>query len=194
MEYLARFEQIEGEIFRFDTRIYLNGYDSTQASNCIGAIVGKNPGSASPSALNKLLPIELGDDKMLKVVGNRFHDGYSLAKKKIPTNAFVQVWNLFYLCDPDLNSACSKISRLNRTPICSTENSDVPLLWYGWGGSDKRLNEYKDRFITREWRHQFFYDHHGSKININKPTIESFAKHTQGMPKEPVNDHLASVV
>ena len=97
MDYLARFEKVDGELCRFDTRIYLNGYDISKDSNCIGAIVGKNPGSAIPRVLNELVPLELNGDNMLPTVRNRFIDGYRLAKKQIPTNSFVRVWNLFYI-------------------------------------------------------------------------------------------------
>ena len=86
MEYLARFEEIEGKLFRFDTRIYLNDYNSDNDGKCVGAIIGKNPGSAIPSKLNELVPLELNGDKMLPTVRNRFVDGYKLAKKEIPLN------------------------------------------------------------------------------------------------------------
>ena len=43
----ARFEEIDGSIYRWDTRIYIKPVNDTQGSDiCLGAIVGKNPGSA----------------------------------------------------------------------------------------------------------------------------------------------------
>jgi len=194
MKYLARFEKIDGELFRFDTRIYLNGYEPSKNSNCVGAIVGKNPGSAIPKTFNELVPLELNGDKMLPTVRNRFIDGYNLAKKQIPMNSFVRVWNLFYICDPDLDLACHKASSYKNLPVCSTETKGTPIIWYGWGGHDQRLNLFKERFIAKEWQHQFFYNHNESRINTQPPTIRSFAKHTQGMPSKPVNEHLANVV
>lgn len=197
MEYLAKFKKIDGELFRFDTRIYLNGYDSSKDCNCVGAIVGKNPGSAraGSTALNdELTPLELEDDKMLPTVRNRFIDGYKQAKKQIPINSFVRVWNLFYICDSDLDSAIHKASGCKNLPICSTENEETPIVWYGWGAHDQRLNLFKERFIAKKRQHQFFYDHNESRINTQPPTIRSFAKHTQGMPSKPVNEHLANVI
>ena len=194
MKYLARFEKIDGELFRFDTRIYLNGYEPSKNSNCVGAIVGKNPGSAIPKTFNELVPLELNGDKMLPTVRNCFIDGYNLAKKQIPMNSFVRVWNLFYICDPDLDLACHKASSFKNLPVCSTETKGTPIIWYGWGGHDQRLNLFKERFIAKEWEHQFFYNHNKSRINTQPPTIRSFAKHTQGMPSKPVNEHLANVV
>jgi hypothetical protein len=194
MDYFARFENINGNLFRFDTRIYLNDYDTSKSSMCVGAIVGKNPGSAIPKVLNELAPLELDGDRMLPTVRNRFIDGYKLAQKNIPINSFVRVWNLFYTCDPDLDSACYKASSFKSLPICTTENESVPIFWYGWGGNDQRLNSFKERFMTKEWPHTFFYDHTESRVSKAKPTINSFAKHTQGMPSKPVNEHLASVV
>jgi len=194
MEYFARFEKVDGVLFRFDTRIYLNGYDPSKNSSCVGAIVGKNPGSAIPKTLSELVPLELNGDKMLPTVRNRFIDGYKLAKKKISLNSFVRVWNLFYICDPDLNSACQKATNYKNLPTCSTENEGVPIVWYGWGGHDQRLNLFKERFIAKTWPHQFFYDHNKSCVNTQPPTIKSFAKHTQGMPSKPVNEHLANVI
>jgi hypothetical protein len=194
MEYLARFEEIDGELFRFDTRLYLSGYDSSKKSKCVGAIVGKNPGSAIPNTLNELVSLELNSDKMLPTVRNRFIDAYKLAEKQIPINSFVRVWNLFYICDPDLDSACQKASSYKKLPTCSTESEGVSIVWYGWGGHDQRLNLFKERFIAKEWPHQFFYDHRQSRVKEKQPTIKSFAKHTQGMPSKPVNEHLANII
>ena len=194
MEYLARFEEIDSVLFRFDTRIYLNGYDPKNNSNCVGAIIGKNPGSAVPSKLNELVPLELNGDKMLPTVRNRFIDGYKLAKKEIPPNCFVRVWNLFNICDPDLDSACQKAARYNELPICNTESEGAPIVWYSWGGYDERLNSYKERFIAKAWPQQFFYDHENSCIDTHAPTIQSFAKHTQGMPSKPVNEYLSNAL
>ena len=194
MEYLARFEEINNVLFRFDTRIYLNGYEPETKSNCVGAIVGKNPGSATPNKLNELIPLELNGDKMLPTVRNRFIEGYKLAKKIIVPNSYVRVWNLFYICDPDLNSACQKAYAYGELPICSTESEGAPIVWYGWGGYDKRLNSYKERFIAKSWPQQFYYDHDNSCVSTHAPTIHSFAKHTQGMPSKPINEHLANVL
>lgn len=193
MEFIARFEKIDGVLFRFDTRIYLNSYDSSIDSTCIGAIIGKNPGSAKPKMLDELVPLELNGDKMLPTVKNRFLDAYKLAKKNIPLNAFVRVWNLFYICNPDLDAACRIAAKMKILPNCSTENKETPIVWYGWGDGAK-LNEFKKRFMQRTFQNEFYYDHNRSCISVGSPSLDSFAKHTQGLPSKPVNEYLASVV
>lgn len=137
MEYVARFEEINGHRFRFDTRIYLESFDPKTNGVCVGAIVGKNPGSAAPRELNRLLSLELNGDKMLPFVGNRFLEGYKHVKKPIPPNAFVRVWNLFYVCDPDLGVALGKALKvapeLSSLPVCPyrERRSCGSLVWVG---------------------------------------------------------------
>lgn len=194
MSYFARFEAIDGQLFRFDTRIYLDGCPTNGKGRCVAAIVGKNPGSATASTLDTLVPLELNGDKMLPTVRNRFINGYRLADKAIPRNAFIRVWNLFYLCDPDLTSACNRMNHYQTMPPCETEKIAVPVLWFGWGGDDSRLNAFKQRFLQKRAAKTFFYDHHQAKVVNSKPGQQSFAKHTQGMPAQPVEEYLASVV
>jgi len=194
MEFLARFEEIDGTLFRFDTRIYLNAYDPASDGNCVGAIIGKNPGSASPKVMSKLAALELGGDKMLPTVRNRFLDGYKLANKRVPENAFVRVWNLFYICDPNFYSASEKAMYASELTNCETENEATPIVWYGWGGPDKRLNQFKERFTARKYPIEFHYDHHNSCVRNCSPSLDSFAKHTQGMPAKPVAEYLSHVL
>lgn len=194
MNYFARFENIDGDLFRFDTRIYLNGFDPERESVCVGAMVGKNPGSATPKVLGELAPLELNRDKMLPVVRNRFNEAYRLAGKPLPLNAFVRVWNLFYICDPVLDSAIEKAAKFQVLPLCSTENEVVPVIWYGWGGDDQGILSFKERFLDRGSNVQFFYDHRRKEVIAQKPTAGFFARHTQGMPKKPIIEHLITIV
>jgi len=57
----AEFVEIGKDIFRFDTRVYLNRIRSIESRDpCIGAVVGKNPGSAKSVAVGKgIQPIKL---------------------------------------------------------------------------------------------------------------------------------------
>ena len=194
MEYVAKFEKIDGVLCRFDTRIYLGYYHQSEHSICVGAIVGKNPGSASPSQLGLLAPLELRGDKMLPTVGNRFRAAYELANKSVPLNAFVRVWNLFYVCDKDLHRAAEQASRLGSPPICSSEQDAVPLVWFGWGGDDATLNPFKQRFIKQGYPLAFFYDHREGKVVDHAPAQADFAKHTQGMPEAPITNYLSRLV
>ena len=91
MTYFARFESVADHIFRFDTRIYLGKHNADEDGECVGAIVGKNPGSAKPTQLGVLAPLKLDGDKMLPSVRNRFIAAYQNAGKPIPNNVFIQV-------------------------------------------------------------------------------------------------------
>jgi len=191
--YFARFEEISGRLYRFDTRIYLQGYCATQESICVGAIIGKNPGSAQPLQLGVWAPLELAGDKMLPSVRNRFVAAYGEAGKSIPRNAFVQVWNLFYLCNPKLREACITIRMLPSHPLCSSEESTAGVVWYAWGGDDPRLNAFKKRFGSEQDK-AFYYEPHLRSIVTRKPKSSDFAKHPQGMPAEPVVEHMARLL
>jgi hypothetical protein len=190
MSYYARFENINNRLFRFDTRIYLGKHDHNLPGKCVGAIIGKNPGSAKPTQLGSLSPLNLDGDKMLPSVRNRFIAAYQSMGKEIPENAFVQVWNLFYLCNPNLGEACVAISELPITPQCPSETSQPDIVWFAWGGNDARLNVFKARFTSREFT-SFYYDHRAGTVIIHVPTVQDFAKHPQGMPAKPIIEHLA---
>lgn len=194
MEFLARFRMVDGHLFRFDTRIYLGTYSQDSDSKCVGAIIGKNPGSAAPLELDRLLPLALNGDKMLPTVGNRFLDGYRLAKRRVPENAYIRVWNLFYVCEKDLGRALEIAKEFNTLPECPTEQESAPITWFGWGGPDVTLGSFKDRFLRRQFRHAFHYDHRLGRVLDETPSNLAFAKHTQGMPAAPVATHLAKTL
>ncbi|WP_434151297.1 hypothetical protein ACR2R6_07000 [Methylocaldum gracile subsp. desertum] len=194
MEFIAQFKKLDGHLLRFDTRIYLDSFNPDAESECVGAIIGKNPGSAVPVELDRLMPLALNGDKMLPTVGNRFVEGYALARKAIPSNAYVRVWNLFYVCSKDLGEAIEIASTLNPLPVCPSERESVPVAWFGWGGNDEPLNKFKERFLRRKFRNVFYYDHHSGHVVDQIPSASAFAKHTQGMPAAPVAAHLAQIL
>ncbi len=194
MHYFARFERFDGDLFRFDTRIYLDSVDLDKEGVCVGAIVGKNPGSASPGELSHLGPLQLNGDKMLPTVGARFLAAYKKAKMPVPQNAFVRVWNLFYVCNSDLGAALRVANRRNEMPVCASEQELLPILWYGWGGADPRLDVYKVRFAGRKDAHPFFYDRYTNKVVAKAPSPSDFAKHTQGLLSGPVVDFLSRML
>ena len=193
MTYYARFETIDGHLFRFDTRIYLGKHDASQSGQCVGAIVAKNPGSAKPTQLGVLAPLSLDGDKMLPSVRNRFVAAYQQANVPIPDNAFVQVWNLFYLCNPNLDEACSTINHFSNALVCPSESGAPRAVWFAWGGNDSRLRPFKERFIS--FPHpSFYYDHHSGEVIKRVPVAEDFAKHPQGLLTGPIVNHLASLL
>ena len=94
--YWAKFENIENNIHRFDTRVYLKQIQKPSNNDiCLGAIVGKNPGSARGTISNKLVNIHKNGDKLLGTVRNIFLEAYKKCGKEIPENSYIQVLNLF---------------------------------------------------------------------------------------------------
>jgi len=130
---------------------------------------------------------------MLPSVRNRFISAYEEAGKPIPTNAFVRVWNLFYLCNKNLEEACAKINHFTTPPRCPSENDTPPVVWFAWGGDDARLNHFKERFASPQYP-SFYYNHTAKEIMGNAPTFDDFAKHPQGLPAKPVVDYLSMVL
>ncbi len=64
--YWAKFENIGNNIHRYDTRVYLIEINKPSDNDkCLGAIVGKNPGSARGAISNELVQIDLQGDKLL---------------------------------------------------------------------------------------------------------------------------------
>ena len=193
MPYYARFELIQGHVFRFDTRIYLGQVPCHEEGECVGAVVGKNPGSAKPTQLDVLAPLSLAGDKMLPSVRNRFLRAYERAGRLAPRGAFVRVWNLFYLCNPNLTAACSSMSRITNVPVCPSEGSQPKVVWFAWGGADRRIDAFKQRFGAYG-DGCFYYDHHRRTVVSGAPAVGDFAKHPQGMPAEPLVRYLAGVL
>ncbi len=193
MAYYARFDTVADHVFRFDTRIYLGNHNTNEVGECVGAIVGKNPGSAKPTQLGVLAPLKLDGDKMLPSVRNRFIAAYQNTSTPIPNNVFVQVWNLFYLCNPDLGMACSEMSSIANPPFCPTENKNPMIVWFAWGNSNGYLNPFKKRFLSGK-KNGFYYNHQSGLVVSRPPTITDFAKHPQGMPKMPIVNHLTGLL
>ena len=178
-----------------DTRVYLQDHATPGVGDtCVAAIVAKNPGSATHSTLGVLALLTIGKDKMLPTVRNRFRSAYHVAGKKIPDGAFVQVWNLFYLCNPSLSAALSAFSKVPSPPICSSESTPPKIVWFAWGGPHGALNVLKSRFTTAPFSTPFFYDHKTRCVVRRVPTISDFAKHPQGMPGAPIVSFLRGIV
>jgi hypothetical protein len=198
MNYYARFVEVDNERFRLETRIYLEEIPerpSIEGGTCIGAVVGKNPGSARPRRLGEWALLDLGDDKMLPNVRNRFRSGYQLAGKAIPHGAFVRVWNLFYLCNADLDAALDSINNIGSKSLkCSTEVDFHQIAWFIWGGSDPRTNGFKARFQELSVGHPFFFDNVSKAIIERVPSELEFARHTQGMRVKAIDEYLASIL
>lgn len=185
--FFAKFKEIEGFVFRFDTRIYLNEISSPNCNDvCIGSVVGKNPGSAKEEIKldNGYSIINLDGDKLLPTTKN------IVSKFNIKTpkeRAYIQVLNLFYLCDKDLNKALNtyNLFKEDKKLLCTTETKDFPFVWYLWGVGNSSLNKMKDRFRDniKTQRNFFFKKEKGNFEPIERiPRNDELAKHTQGLP------------
>ena len=192
----AEFVEIGNDTFRFNTRIYLNPVTGiVNGDHCIGAVVGKNPGSAKSIAVgNGIQPIELDGDKLLPTVRNIVIKAYNASGTHIPDRGYVQVLNLFYLCNPNLDKAISELINNSNAQNDPTESLSFPWVWYVWGSKSEMLNPYKRRFTNLNTSNHFYYDKELSKV-IAKPASESaFAKHTQGLKHAFVVPYISGVI
>lgn len=192
----AEFAESRKDIFRFDTRIYINSINGIENNDCcLGAVVGKNPGSAKSVAIgNGLQPIELDGDKLLPTVRNIVLKSYNEASIQPPQRGYIQVLNLFYLCNPDFAQAISDLKKNQNAQNCLTENLSFPWVWYVWGGASETLNPYKGRFSKLKSSNHFYYDKKKSKVVAKPASVSAFAKHTQGLKHEYLVPYIAEVI
>ncbi|MDO9305418.1 MAG: hypothetical protein Q7T77_08795 [Sulfuricurvum sp.] len=194
--YWAKFEKKGSDIFRFDTRIYLNPIETPNENDvCVGAIVGKNPGSAK--ALNNnvgLQPILLDGDKLLPTVRNIILKSYANAAILVPERGYIQVLNLFYLCEPILSKAILSVKKYTTSIVCDSEKKSFPWVWYVWGSESESLNPFKGRFTNLLTNHHFYYDKANACIVQKMASPNAFAKHTQGLKHEMVVPHLSTLL
>ena len=195
--YWARFEKIESGIFRFDTRIYPEAIaELSQSDKCIGAIVGKNPGSAKGSAptISTLQPIELNHDSLLPNVRSVMRKANETADKTIPPRSYVRVLNLYYLCEPKLNFAITAMDHYSKDHPCPSENERYSWVWYMWGGKDEKLSKHKTRFARLKAGRHFFYDNHAKDMRSYAPSKQCFARHIQGLKHDLVVPYIAGIL
>jgi hypothetical protein len=165
----------------------------------LGAVIGKNPGSALPIKVNNgLSPFDIGQDRLLPTLNSVIVKSFKMANQKIPENSYVQVLNLFYLCSPDLDWAVRRIIEIGEAKGCVTEKKEFPWVWYMWGNGcaddAKRLNPYKRRFRALRSAEHFFLDKVTSKVVWKRPCDSDFAKHLQGLPHVNILPSLASLI
>ena len=192
----AKFIDSEENTYRMDTRIYLNAVNAPgEADVCVGAVIGKNPGSAQASLQSDdLQPISLDGDKLLPTVRNIVLKSYREVGMSPPVNSYVQVLNLFYLCDPNLDSAISSMM-VNKSPLtCPSEDQNFHWVWYVWGGESEYLDSLKSRFSNLKSDDHFYYDSRRSELCKRPAQSGDFAKHTQGLKHEYIIPHLSSLI
>jgi hypothetical protein len=195
--YWAQFVKHGEDLFRLDTRIYLAEVaECRPGDQLVGAVVAKNPGSARPRDVNStgLHPITLKNDKLIPTVRSFVRKAYQAAGVEFPVRGYVQVLNLFYLCDKDYKAAIRKIARIADAPIDPSEQEEFPWIMYLWGDSHRSKAPHIIRFRDIASDHHFYLDQNLQMIVEGVPGNDSFARHTQGMDLDLVIAHLATLI
>jgi len=196
--YWACFKNIHGKIFRFDTRIYIQSIDKpSDKDECIGAVIGMNPGSAKPRDIKnkKIQEIIIGKDKTLPNIKSIFLKAYKKTNLNI-MHKYIQVLNLFYLCNEDAEIAIKQMSKYKSEQyICHSEKNKFNFIFYAWGLKNG-INDYKKRFLERKdiTENYIWFDKNKEKIMTVIPNEYDNVKHPIGLPHEkiilPIKDLL----
>ena len=194
--YWAEFKSVGDETFRLDTRIYLSETNEPSKGDvCVGAIVGKNPGSArATTSRGTLQPINLNRDNLLPTVRNIVLKSYNNSRQNSPMSGYIQILNLFYLCNPDLKTAILAMQNCKGPRKCATESNKFPWVWYVWGGENTSLNQFKSRVSNLNSENHFFYDQRRQQVINRRPSESDFARHTQGLKHAFVVPYLTEII
>ena len=195
-EYWAEFKQIGKDVFRFNTRIYLDPISTIESDDrCLGAVVGINPGSAVSSAIGKgIQEIKLNGDGLLPNVRSIVKKSYKEAKETPPVRGYVQVLNLFYLCNPVKEEAISEFAQHNKVEQCPTENQSFPWVWYVWGEPSNNLNHHKIRFKNLKTKQHFYYDNNSKKVVFEPASDAAWPRHTRGFEHNLIVPDISKVI
>ena len=111
-------------------------------------------------------------------------------------NPYIQILNLFYLCEENLTKARRKIKELKSTiPICLTEKNNFHFILYSWGGPNDGINEYKERFIGNMYsENHIWYDYKKKETKDCIPNITDSVKHIQGLTHENVIPNITKLI
>ena len=196
--YWARFEPHGEQLFRFDTRVYLDPVAKPRRRDApIGCIVGKNPGSAVPATIRGgLQAIALQGDHFLPSVRAITAKAVAAVGVEPAPGAYVQVLNLFYVCNRDLRTAKRALAAQDRDQYlrCATERRSFAWRWFAWGGPDTLLDPLKTRFLRPRRAPAFYFDGASGEIVTRAPRLHDKARHTQGLAHTPIVTHLAALM
>lgn len=194
--YWAKFKNENGLLIRLDTRVYLNEIELPKLDDpCLGAIIGKNPGSARPTdssaAKSDFVSIDLSGDRLLpnvRSILSKAYEGNQL-------NSYIQVLNLFPICDKELKTGIKQLEKSGLKPndfLPKTTNYE--WLWYSWGGSHPLLDELKKPYRNLKSKHKFYFDNDSKQVVDKCPEMDSKARHLQGMPHIQIVEHLKKLI
>jgi hypothetical protein len=166
-------------------------------------VVLKNPGSARPLSTSGNWEI-IKEDHTLVLILNRFREAYAESQKVVPRNAFVQVWNLFYLCNHEADEAFATLVKYRESfgepELCRCEDIVPKLVWFAWGkcnGCKKadvaRFNSLKARFRKEQHKtHSCYYSPKASSMVEGVPSDSEDAQHPQGLPSPAIATYIAN--
>ncbi len=187
MGYYALFEDRDGRRFRFDTRVYLCDCEDHKQDDgkgiCLGAFVGLNPGSAEPFRESDVGTwTRICADGTLRLIRCCF---LGAAGEEAPQqHAFVQVWNLFYLCDPESKRAVPAARKLGPPRPCPREGAVNPkVVWFGWGRSPRWTENREEHFIGMNHENGVYYENKNGSPKLGKLEARGFAGHPARKPK-----------
>ena len=130
----------------------------------------------------------------MPTVRNIILKAYKINKTNPPQQGCIQVLNLFYLCNPNLNEAIEKLHTIKNMIYCPSEKNNFPWVWYVWGGDFADLNKFKFRFQSLKTNLNFYFDNNKKEIIKQLPGPSDFAKHTQGLKHEYVVPFISEVL
>lgn len=194
--YWARFTGEPSRMFRFDTRVYLGDVTTPRRHDpALGAIVAKNPGKAKPSDLDRrgMQAIRLDGDDLLPKVRSVVLKSFELARREWPECGYVQVFNLFYLCNEDLAQARVALGN-GGAKNCSRELRCYPWLWYAWGKLGEIMPDFAVRFADLAADRRFYFDQVRGKVRNGHPVRGAFPRHTQCLVHAPVVRRIATLL
>jgi hypothetical protein len=159
---------------------------------CLGAVVCKNPGSASaPCGLQPINPPDVTLQNIKSFVGAAYLGKYG---SQPATNKYVQVLNLFYLREQDLDTAIRRQKLLPYHRDSAEERTGgFPWIWFAWGDDHEYLNQFKTIFSNKTTK-PVFLNKKISRCERRVPCQTDFAKHPQGMNKTLMVSGLQQVI
>ena len=124
---------------------------------------------------------------------NRFLAAYERSGSQVPHGAYIRVWNLLYICNPNLRAAIAAFNTVRKPLICDSERTVPRNVWFACGPPNPQLRPFTSRFIERDVECPFYYDIDTMRLVTSKPTQTSKVKHTQGLA-EPIEKHVSRLV
>jgi len=135
--------------YRHDTRIYLSGFSGNRlGGRCLGAFIGKNPGSASGLSLGWG---RIEEDTTLRLIRSVWLKSMVYNKVQAKAGDYIQILNLFYLCNPAYGQAVRLANKHALYFPDTAEGQNFEKIWWGIGDYDdaaRRLSACLSRLLS----------------------------------------------